>query len=170
MASVVELDESNGAVETVTHLVTSLAFGTVDATGMTPGAPGARQAAGTNGMQKAVRLHMTGLGGGGGLTALRVFSDPSVAGWAYYTNAHATPATYATSQILVYVAPTNSTTPVPHALPVADPASPNLGIAGDLDASLTSVGWSDYLYLQLRAASPLASFGDPVFIAYDDIG
>ena len=64
MAAVVEIDESNGATEVVTHAVASLAMGTVDASGMTPGAAGARQVAGSNGMQKTLRVHMTALGGG----------------------------------------------------------------------------------------------------------
>jgi hypothetical protein len=171
MAAVVELDESNGGSEVVTHGVGSLAMGTVDATGMTPGATGARQTAGSNGMAKMLRFHLTALGGGLGISSLRVFCDPSVSGWSLWANAHTVQATYDAAKLTTYLAPSNATPPVPNALPVADPASPNLGIAGSLTGTLAAVGWSDYLRLQLRAAAGVvASFTSPCFFAYDDVG
>lgn len=171
MASTVEIDESNGATETVTHAVGSLAMGTVDAPNMTAGTSGARQAANTNGMQKALRVHLTALGGGAGITNLRVYCDPATTGWSLHTNITTNAGNYATSKITTYVAPSVSTGPVPYALPTADPGTANLGIAGALTGSLTAVGSSDYCYLQLRASvAAVTSFSSPCLFAYDDIG
>ena len=171
MAGVVEIDESNGPTEVVTHDVASLAMGTVDATGMTPGAAGARQPAGSNGMQKALRVHLTALGGGLGIAGVRVFCDPATAGWALFTNGTTVPANYTGSKVTTYVPPSVATGPVPYALPTADPGAANLGIAGSLAGELSAPGATDYLYLQLRAgAGVTASFTSPCFFAYDDIG
>lgn len=171
MAATVEIDESNGATETITHAVASLAMGTADASGMTPGAPGARQAPGTNSMQKSLRFHLTALGGGLGIAGLRVFCDPVTAGWTLFTNGHGTQGTYDANKRTTYVQPSTATGPVPNALPTTDPAAANLGIAGTLAATLGAVGWSDYLYIQLRAAVGVAaSFTSPCYFAYDDIG
>jgi hypothetical protein len=171
MAAVVEIDESNGASETVTHAVATLAMGTADASGMTPGAAGARQTAGSNSMQKALRVHMTALGGGLGITGVRVYCDPATAGWSLFTNGHTTQATYDATKRTTYVQPSTGTAPVPNALPTADPASANLGIAGSLSGSLAAAGSTDYLYLQLRASAGVtASFTSPCYFAYDDIG
>lgn len=171
MAAVVELDESNGGTETVTHAVATLAMGTIDATGMTPGATGARQTAGSNGMAKMLRVHMTGLGGGLGIANVRVYCDPTVAGWSLFANAHTVQATYDAKKLTAYLAPSVNTADVPNALPVSDPGTPNLGIAGSLSGTLAAVGSTDYLRLQLRAgAGVVASFSSPCFFAYDDVG
>jgi hypothetical protein len=171
MAAIVEIDESNGATEVVSHDVASLAMGMTDATGMTPGAAGARQTPSSSSMAKMLRVHLTALGGGLGIAGLRVYCDPSVAGWSLYSNASAVAGTYAGSKLTTYLAPSVAAGPVPNALPVADPGSPNLGIAGSLTGQLTAPGWSDYLRLQLRAAADVvASFTSPCFFAYDDVG
>ena len=171
MASIVELDESNGSSETVTHAVGSLAMGTVDAPNMVPGASGARQGAGTNSISKMLRFHLTALGGGLGITNLRVYCDPSATGWTLHGNAHTNQGTYNGARLTSYVAPDTDTAKVPTALPVSDPGTANLGIGGTLAASLSAPGWSDYLRLQLRAASGVvASFSSPAFFAYDDVG
>jgi hypothetical protein len=122
-------------------------------------------------MQKAIRLHMTDLGGSLGIKNLRAFCDPGVAGWSWFTNAHFQQSTYDLSKRTTYVPPTADTGPVPHGLPLADPATPNLGIAGSLTAQMGAPGFSDYLYIQLRAsASVVLKFVAPFVIAYDDVG
>ena len=171
MAAIVEIDESNGGSEVVTHAVASLAMGTIDAAQMTPGAAGARQAPGSDGMAKMLRVHLTALGGGLGIAALRVYCDPSSVGWSLWTNAATDPGAYATSKLETYLAPSVATGPVPHALPVSDPGDANLGIGGNLAGTLATPGWSDYLRLQLRAAvGVVASFTSPCLFAYDDVG
>ena len=171
MAATIELDESNGGSEVVSHAVASLAMGTVDATGMVPGATGARQTPGSNSMAKMLRLHLTALGGGLGISNVRVYCDPSVSGWSLFSNAHPTQGTYDAKKLTAYLAPSVDPTAVPNALPVADPASANLGIGGSLSGTLSAIGWTDYLRLQLRAAAGVvASFTSPCFFAYDDVG
>lgn len=171
MAATVHLDESNGYPETVTESVTSLAMGTVDASGMTPGAPGARQTASSNSMQKAIRLHLTALGGSLGISQLRVYCEPTASGWTLWTNASDDPSEYEVAKVTVYEEPTNGTGPVPYAMPVADPLAPNLGIAGDLDGELLATGRSDYCYIQLRADGTVTvGFSSPLYIAYDELG
>lgn len=171
MAAVVEIDESNGGTEVVTHDIGSLAMGTVDAPNMTPGAPGARQAPGSTGIAKALRVHLTALGGGLGIGAVRVYCDPATSGWSLHTNGTTVSGDYAGSKITTYVPPSVATGPVPYALPVADPGAPNLGIAGALTGELAAPGASDYLYLQLRCTpATVASFSSPAYFAYDDIG
>lgn len=172
MPAVVELDETNGAAPgTTTHGVASLAMGTADATGMTPGAAGAKQPASSNGMQKSLRLHMTGLGGGGGITAPRIHTNPGVAGWSWFMNGHTTQATYDATKRTVYVQNATSTTIVPNAVPTSDPGSANFGIAGSLTGVLAAPGSTDFLVVQLRAATPLSGFsGVPVVFAYEEVG
>src|SRR4029453_2859741 len=142
MASTVEIDESNGASETVTHAITGLAMGTSDAANMTPGAAGARQPVRNNGMEKAPRVHLTALGGGTGITNLRIYCDPATTGWTLHTNCTTNTTNYASSKITVYVQPTVGTGAVPYALPATDPGTANLGIGGSLTGALTATGSS----------------------------
>jgi hypothetical protein len=172
MPVTIEIDESNGnPSELVTHGITSLAMGTVDQAEMAPGSPGARQPPNSSSMQKALRVHLTDLGGSVGLSGLRAFADPAVAGWSWWTNAHVLQANYDATKITTYVPPSASEDEVPHPLPTSDPLEPNLGIAGSLTGELAAPGQSDYLYLQLRAsAAVVAGFSSPVFVAYDESG
>ena len=112
MAAVVEIDESNGATETVTHGITGLAMGTADVPNMTPGGAGATQPISSSSMQKALRVHLTSLGGSLGIGGLRVFCDPSASGWTLHTNLSDVPATYATTKITLYVPPATTGTVV----------------------------------------------------------
>lgn len=167
----IELDESNGAVETVTHGVTTLVMGMVDAPGGVPGEPGRRQPPESASMHKALRLHLVALEGAVGVAALRASCDPPVPGWSLWTNATSQPGEYASSRVTTYVPPSTGTSLVPYPLPVSDPGEPTLGIAGQLDGELTTPGHSDYLYLQLRAdATVTTGFDAPCYLYYEVIG
>ena len=171
MAAVVELDETNGvAPGTTTHSVTSLAMGTSDATGMISGDPGARQPPNSASMQKALRLHLTDLGGSLGITAPRIHCAPSVVGWSLFMNGHTVQGTYDATKRTTYVQVSTSTGPVPNAVPTGDPGVANFGIAGSLTGQLLAPGFTDFIYIQLRAAAPAGGFSAPCYLAYDDIG
>lgn len=171
MAAVVEIDESNGDPEVVTHGVASLAMGMADETGMAPGIGSGKQPRGSSSMQKSLRGHLTSLGGSTAVTAFRAYCDPSVAGWTLWTNASTDAGDYDAAKETAYVVNAITEDAVPYALPTADPGDPNLGIGGDLEGELTAPGSTDYLKLQLRSAVDVAAgFTDPFFLVYEEVG
>ena len=145
-------------------------MGTVDATGMVTGAAGAKQPHNSNSMQKALRVHVTSMGGSVAVSQPRVYCDPSVVGWTLFMNGHHVQATYDATKRTTYVQPVSTTTAVPNAVPVSDPAVANFGIGGSLTGSLAAPGFTDFLYIQLRSATPATGFTSPCFFGYDESG
>ena len=72
MPAVVEIDESNGAVEVVTHGITNSNYGATDTVNLnTTVAP---ITAGPNSFEKAQRWHVTAMGGAVSVRAFRFYS------------------------------------------------------------------------------------------------
>lgn len=145
MAATIEICESNGAGETITHNITNSNMGNTDAVNLDPVAypvtPGDRTYA------KYQRVHVTALGGSSKIDNLKVWRTGALGGAATHvtnarTSAYGGAATYATP---VKVAISGSD----QAMPTSVPASANLGIAGSLTGSLTGAGYSDYLIHQI---------------------
>ena len=169
MAAIVEIDESNGAVEAVTHGITSAYYGSVDGVHLT--LAGAGIVAATNSYEKWWRYHVADLQGASAITALRMYASagPGVNDL-HQTNAHTVQATYDSTKRTTYLQPGTGTTRTPTPVPVSDPGTATLGIAGSLTGSLTAVGTSDYLVSQIRvAAGSTAGVSFTLTFAYDEI-
>jgi len=153
MPAVVEIDESNGAVETVTHGITNSNYGAVDTVNLTASA--APITAGQNSFEKAQRWHVTAMGGAVSVRAFRFYATPPAANAAHYYNGSLVQATYdsANHKITAYAVPSTGATRTPDAVLQAAPATANIGVGGNLLGELTAPGLTDYLYTQIRTSA-----------------
>jgi hypothetical protein len=149
MAATVEIDESNGAGETVTHGIANSNLGAVDAADLDPVANPI--APGANSYEKWQKIHVSAMGGSSAIDTLKVWRTGSLGngtGTAHVTNAREsgyTPATYATPTASASTVATQN-------VPTGEPAGANLGIGGSLSGQLTGAGSSDYLVHQVQVA------------------
>lgn len=145
MPATVEICESNGAGETVTHNITNSNMGDVDAPNLNPASypitPGSRS------YVKYQRFHVTNMGGSSSIKTLKVWRGGSLAGLdSHVTNAR----TSSYGGALSYATPVKTAvTGVDQTMPTTEPSGANLGIGGSLSGELTSPGYSDYLAHQL---------------------
>lgn len=145
MAATVEICESNGAGETVTHNVSNMNMGSTDAANLDPVAnpitPGNRS------FVKYHRLHVTAMGGSSKIDNIKTWRTGALGGSAtHVTNAR----TASYGGALTYATPTASAvTGVDQTMPTSTPSSANVGIAGSLTGSLTGAGYSDYFAHQI---------------------
>jgi hypothetical protein len=145
MAATVEICESNGAGETISHNITNSNMGNTDAVNLDPVAnpvtPGNRT------YVKYQRFHVTAMGGSSKIDNLKVWRTSALGGSAtHVTNAR----TSSYAGALTYATPvTSAVTNVDQTMPTSAPGSANLGIGGSLSGSLTATGYSDYLGHQI---------------------
>lgn len=145
MAATVEICESNGAGETVTHNITDTDMGSTEAANLDPVAnpitPGNRSYA------KYQRFHVTAMGGSSKIDNLQVWRTGALGGAAtHVTNAR----TSSYGGAPTYATPVASAiTGADQTMPTSDPGAANLGIGGSLSGSLTATGYSDYLIHQI---------------------
>lgn len=145
MAATVEICESNGAGETVSHNITNSNMGSTDAASLTaasyPITPNTRS------YIKYQRVHVTAMGGSSSVKTIKVWRTTALSGSdTHVTNARET--SYAGA--LTYATPVaTSVTNVDQTMPTTEPTGANLGIGGSLTGELTDVGYSDYLGHQL---------------------
>lgn len=145
MAATVEICESNGAGETITHNITDTDMGATDAANLDPVAnpitPGNRS------YIKYQRFHVTAMGGSSAIDNLKVWRTGSLGGSAtHVTNAR----TSSYAGALTYATPVaTAVTNVDQTMPTSEPGSANLGIGGSLTGQLTATGYSDYLGHQI---------------------
>jgi hypothetical protein len=143
-AATVEICESNGVGETVTHNITDSDMSTEDSATTDPVAnsitPGNRS------MAKYQRLHVTAMGGSSKVLNIQVWRTGALGGAA----THVTNARTSGYVQKSYAQPvTSSITNVDQAMPTSDPAAANLGISGSLTNELLATGYTDYLVHQL---------------------
>lgn len=166
MAATVEIDESNGAGQTVTHNITNSNMGSVDAAALNavanPVIPG------DNTFEKWQRIHVTAMGGSSSINNLKVWRTGALGGAAVHlTNARTTSyggaATYAT--------PTAADSSIAtQTMPTSEPATANLGIAGALSGELTATGSSDYLVHQIQTnVADVAGSTTTMNYQYDEV-
>lgn len=165
MAATVEICESNGAGQTVSHNITNSNMGNTDAANLDPVAypvtPGDRTYA------KYQRIHVTNLGGSSKIDNLKVWRTGALGGAATHvtnarTSAYAGAPTYATPV-------TSAISGSDQTMPTSTPASANLGIGGALDGALTDVGYSDYLIHQIVTnAADVAGSTSTMSYQYDE--
>lgn len=145
MAATVEIDESNGAGETVTHNITNSNMGSVDSVNLVaadnPIVPGDRS------FIKYQQIDVTAMGGSSKIDNLKIWRVGALGGAAtHVTNARET--TYGGA--LTYATPVaTAVTGVDQTMPTSEPSGANLGIGGSLTGSLTGTGQSDYLGHQI---------------------
>lgn len=145
MAATVEICESNGVSETVTHNITNSNMGSTDAANLDPVTYPIT--AGNRSYAKYQRFHVTAMGGSSKISNLKVWRTGALgANATHVTNARTT--SYAGAA--TYAQPVaTAITGVDQTMPTASPASANLGIGGSLTGSLTATGYSDYLIHQI---------------------
>ena len=149
MAATVEIDESNGAGETVTHNVKSTNMGDRDAANLDPVTypikPGNRS------FIKYLRIHVTAMGGSSKIDNIRVWRAGALGGSArLVTNARSEGYRGA----LKYAAPVKIEVPdVDQAMPTGAPDTANVGIGGSLTGNLREPGYSDYIGVQMVIGS-----------------
>lgn len=166
-AATVEIDEANGAGETLTHNITNTNMGSTDAVNLDPVAnpvtPGNRT------YIKYQKIHVTAMGGSSKIDNLQVWRTGALGTGGTHT--HVTNArTSAYAGALVYATPVaTAVTNVDQTMPSADPAAANLGIGGSLTGSLTATGSSDYLGHQITTdASATAGSTTTMNYQYDE--
>ncbi len=146
MAATVEICESNGAGETITHNIGNSNMGSTDAAALTaasyPITPG------NNSYEKYQRFHVTAMGGSSKVDNLKVWRTTSLgANATHLTNART--ASYGGAPTYAQPVATTST-PATQTMPTSTPGTANLGIGGSLTGSLTATGYSDYLVHQIQ--------------------
>lgn len=141
MAATVEIDEGNGAGETITHNISDTDMGNADSATVDPVANPITP--GSNTFEKFQKIHVTAMGGSSKIDNLQVWRTGALGGAAtHLTNARTS--SYGGS--LAYATPdTTEAASSTQTMPTADPAAANLGIAGSLSGNLTATGSSDYL-------------------------
>lgn len=146
MAATVEIDESNGAGETVTHGISNTNMGSVDSANLDPVANPV--APGANTYEKWQKIHVTAMGGSSKIDNLKIWRTGALGGSAVHlTNAR----TSSYGGAPTYATPTASASSVAtQTMPTSAPGSANLGIGGSLTGSLTATGSSDYLVHQIQ--------------------
>lgn len=165
MAATVEIDESNGVGETVSHNITNSNMGSTDAVNLVavdnPVVPG------ENTYEKWQKIHVTALGGSSRIDNLKVWRTTALAGSA----AHVTNARIAAyGGAAAYATPVATASSVAdQAMPESEPASANLGIAGALAGALEATGSSDYLVHQIQVdAGDVAGASTTMHYQYDE--
>jgi len=145
MAATVEICESNGLGETVTHDISNSNMGSNDAAELNPTTYPID--AGDRSYIKYQRFHVTAMGGSSAIDVLKVWRSGSLGGSAtHMTNAR----TSSYAGALSYATPVDiAVNDVDQTMPSSEPGSANLGIGGSLSGQLTDVGYSDYLGHQL---------------------
>lgn len=164
MSATIEICESNGAGQSVTHNITNSNMGSSDAVNLVaadyPVIPGA------NTYEKWQRIHVTAMGGSSKINGLKVWRTTALGGAAVHltnarTSAYGGAPTYATP---VATASSIAT----QAMPTSEPAI-NLGIGGALAGELTAAGYSDYLVHQIQSnASDTAGASTTMHYQYDE--
>jgi hypothetical protein len=165
MAATVEIDEANGAGETLSHNVANWNFGANDEKEVVPATYPI--VAGQNSYTKYWKLHVTAMGGSNKIDNLQVWKSAGA-----YVTGEGIQCSLRTSSYAAptYATPTQSTY-TDQAMPTADPAAANYGIGGSLSGSLTGAGSSDYLKAQLQTtgSTPPGNVNQKTFtIQYDE--
>lgn len=167
-AASVEICESNGAGETVTHNITNSNMGNADSASLVaadyPIIPG------ENSYEKWQRLHVTNMGGSSKIDNLKVWRTGALAAEATHkTNART--AAYAGAETYAQPAKTDrsATYHYSQTMPASEPVSANLGIGGSLSGNLATAGYSDYLVHQLQlTASAVAGNSTVLNVQWDE--
>lgn len=164
MAATVEIDEANGAGETLTHGITNSNMGSTDAVNLDPVAYPV--APGANTYEKYQKIDVTAMGGSSKIDNLKIWRTGALGGAAVHkTNAR----TAAYAGAAAYATPVATASSFTQTMPSSVPASANLGIGGSLAGALTATGTSDYLVHQIQTnAADVAGSTSTMNYQYDE--
>lgn len=164
MPATVEICESNGIGETITHNIVKTDMGDIDAANLDPVVypviPG------NNTYEKYQRVHVTAMGGSSKIDNLKIWRTGALGGLAV----HKTNARTAGYVNKTYVQPIKTiSTQADQAMPTSAPGTMNLGIGGTLAGSLVAAGYSDYLIHQIQTnAADTAGSTSTMNYQYDE--
>lgn len=149
MTATVEICESNGAGETVSHNITNSNWGSTDAANLNavtyPIAPG------SNSYEKWQRLHVTAMGGSSKIDNVKRWRTGSLGSNAsHVTNARTSSYGGAPTYAQPSSTDRSATYGYTQAVPTSTPGSANVGIAGSLSGSLLATGYTDYSIEQIQ--------------------
>ncbi len=165
MAATVEIDEANGAGETLSHNIANSNMGDNDSKELDPVAYPVTP--GNNTYEKYQKIHVSAMGGSSKIDNLKVWRNGALGGSATHkTNARTT--SYGGAESYVQPVKTSSSKAT-QTMPTSAPASANLGIGGSLSGSLTGTGSSDYLVHQIQTdAGDTAGSTSTMYYQYDE--
>jgi hypothetical protein len=169
MVATVTISESNGAGETKTNDPTNVNMGSNDSFNIVTATYPIT--AGLNSFEKWHQIYASAMGGSTNVQNIRVWASATLGtGVTHKTNART--AGYEGAQ--TYAAPSatdrNATYKYSQTMPVAEPGTANLGIAGTLAGTITVAGYSDYLVSQLQTTvSATAGASVTMSFKYDEI-
>lgn len=145
MPASVQINEYNTSGETKSANITNTNMGSVDSANLDPVAQPVDP--GDNTFEKYQTFEITNMGGSSLIDTLRVWRDGALSGSAEHkTNAKTTEYSAAT-----FATPTDAESSVAlEEMPDSSPATPNLGIGGDLEGGFEAVGESDLLVHQIQ--------------------
>lgn len=145
MSAQVEIDESNGPLETITHNIGNTNMGDLDLVNMDPTSHPI--VPGNYSIAKYHKVHVVNMNTSTKIDDIRIWQTGAMSGsTVHFSNLK----TSAYAGALAYAQPVAvPITNVNQVIPAALPNSANLGIAGSLAGSLTAVGFSDYFVHQL---------------------
>lgn len=171
MAATVEIDESNGAAETITHAIANSNYGSTDAVALNP--VNFPIIPGDNAFEKWQRLHVSGMGGSAVVRNVRYFATAPATNTTHQFNGHTSQATYdsANHKQTAYAQPAITPTRTPETVPVTAPATANIGVAGSLIGEITAApAFTDYIVSQVRTtASAAAGTTLTITFRYDEV-
>lgn len=148
MALTIEICESNGAGETVTHALTNCNFGASDSANLTR--TSSRIAATAYSYEKYWRVHVSNIGGLTSVSDIRIWKSYGTLGTGVTVDANLKTSSYSSSS---YATPVNTdSSKATTTMPTSYPASANLGISGSLASTLTAAGYSDYMVAQITTS------------------
>ncbi len=148
MVATVEICESNGSTETITHNVSNLNCGDAEEPNMDYANHPIPQ--GQNAYAKLMRMHWSA-GTANKLDNFQVYKSAGAykSGEGIQASLNTNQANYDTVKVTVY-AQGAKTTYTAYAILETDPGAANLGIGGSLTGSLVAIGYSDYFKFQLQ--------------------
>lgn len=167
MAATVEIDEANGASETIEHNISNTNMGSSDEPNLDPVANPI--APNTRTYVKYQKIHVTNMGGSSKIDNLKIWRTGSLGTGG--THSHLTNARESSyGGAITYATPTRSSVSgVDQTMPTSTPSGANLGIGGSLTGSLTTTGSSDYLAHQIVVdASATAGSTSTMNYQYDE--
>lgn len=146
MAATVEIDEANGAGETLTHNISDTDMGSADSATVDPVANPITP--GNNSYEKYQKIHVTAMGGSSLIDVLKIWRTGALgANATHLTNARES--SYGGAPTYATPVATGSSVAT-QTMPTSEPSGANLGIGGSLSGSLSGTGSSDYLVHQIQ--------------------
>lgn len=152
LVATVEICESNGGGEAITHNITNINYGSNDSPNLVPATyPITRgdSPAGCS-FEKWIRLHVTAMGGSLSINNLQIFISNLGGGWQTGEHCQTNLKTGGYSAES-YTTP-SATCYDDQSCPEADPTTANLGVGGSLAGAIAAPGYSDYWRSQLHTS------------------